>query len=466
MKQRIVSVLLAGCLLAALAMPTAAQVDVENDIANELIWFELYDNGTTARPNGHAAHVIRDVVAEDMSWEFDDWWEGEYMLPYHIVDKQTFEDYANARFDISATTWEQIRTLQIECYDEEQDDWITRPAYDADEQGYVVTYAGGYGGGTASTVYEGYVKQGDFYYVYLQMVDTVYERPDGVEGEDYEEFDDYGEQAYRIFTGTYLCHKVTYQNDIVKKYSSEETTRLPGNLITPGSETTTTTTTTTTKPTTTTTKKPTTTTTTVGSVTTTTTTESSVTTTTTAVPETLVQTEQVQVQAPQGAFPQDTEVKAETVTEQQTVQNAQTVLEQKAEKLQLFDITAQKDGVTVQPDATVTVTFAIPEGFDASRVGVYYIPEQGDAQRLSADVNASARTVTVQLEHFSLYAVVQEKQGSQTSLTAGDNATTTTTAATEPADTGSDMTLIIVIAAAAAALVIAAIVIVLVRKKK
>jgi hypothetical protein len=462
MKQKMLALLLAVCLLAAMAMPTAAQVDVENDIANELIWFELYDNSTLPRPNGFTAEVIRDVVAEDLSWEFDDWWDEENPVRYHFVDAQKFEDYANARFDISAAKWEQIRSLQVYYYyDEETYRDVLGPAYSA-EQGYVVTYAGGYGGGTPSTIYEGYVKEGNFYYVYLQIVDNVYHRPDGVEGEDYEVFDDYGDEAFRIFTGRYLRHKVTYQNGIVKKYSSEETSQLPDNLTVTTVATTTTTTTTTKKPTTTTT----TTTSTTGSVTTTTTTESSVTTTTTAVPETLVQTEQVQVQAPQGAFPQDTEVKAETVTEQQTVQNAQTVLEQKAEKLQLFDITAQKDGVTVQPDATVTVTFAIPEGFDASRVGVYYIPEQGDAQRLSADVNASARTVTVQLEHFSLYAVVQEKQGSQTSLTAGDNATTTTTAATEPADTGSDMTLIIVIAAAAAALVIAAIVIVLVRKKK
>lgn len=106
------------------------------------------------------------------------------------------------------------------------------------------------------------------------------------------------------------------------------------------------------------------------------------------------------------AFPEDTELKVETIkTDDTKYQVAKTVLP-KAVKIDAYEITAQSKGVEVQPDGSVKVTFPIPENYDGSKhdVEVYYISDDGVAEKISAKLEKSG--VVAQLQHFSTYVVI------------------------------------------------------------
>jgi hypothetical protein len=55
----------------------------------------------------------------------------------------------------------------------------------------------------------------------------------------------------------------------------------------------------------------------------------------------------------------------------------------------------------------VQVTFAIPEGFDPEKLALYYIPEDGQPQRLDARVYVDAGVIVAQLSHFSTYVLAE-----------------------------------------------------------
>ncbi len=62
---------------------------------------------------------------------------------------------------------------------------------------------------------------------------------------------------------------------------------------------------------------------------------------------------------------------------------------------------------SAEPNGTVQIAFAIPEGFNADRLALYSVDEAGNAQRLHAVVDRDRNLVLAELSHFSLFAVVE-----------------------------------------------------------
>ncbi len=104
-------------------------------------------------------------------------------------------------------------------------------------------------------------------------------------------------------------------------------------------------------------------------------------------------------------FEDGTSVKVEQIVEGDIFESAADAMEWVAEDYVVFEFTAYKNGAAIQPSDKLTVTFAIPEGY-SDNVTVYYMDANGKLQELEGYVDAEARTVTVELEHFSTYILV------------------------------------------------------------
>ena len=106
-------------------------------------------------------------------------------------------------------------------------------------------------------------------------------------------------------------------------------------------------------------------------------------------------------------FPAGTVVRAETLTSGDLYEQAKSALSHIATKFSVIDITATNGGITVQPDGKVKVTFSIPDGY-SDNVSLYYIADNGTADKISATLNKESRTLTAELEYFSVYVLADE----------------------------------------------------------
>lgn len=102
-------------------------------------------------------------------------------------------------------------------------------------------------------------------------------------------------------------------------------------------------------------------------------------------------------------FPGGTTVQVEAVQSGNVLVTVQNAMKPVAEKYAAYEFTATKDGVAVQPDGTLEVTFIIPESF-SENVSVYYMAPDGTLELLNAWVRGSR--VIVSLTHFSTYILV------------------------------------------------------------
>ncbi|MGN0115107.1 MAG: leucine-rich repeat protein [Acutalibacteraceae bacterium] len=77
------------------------------------------------------------------------------------------------------------------------------------------------------------------------------------------------------------------------------------------------------------------------------------------------------------------------------------------DKIEVYDITATKDGEAVQPapNGIVTATFSVPDDFDIDDTMVYYVSESGDFEPMMCTIDVENRKITAQLKHFSMYVV-------------------------------------------------------------
>ena len=131
-------------------------------------------------------------------------------------------------------------------------------------------------------------------------------------------------------------------------------------------------------------------------------------------------TEEVEVKAAENVFPENTVVEIKPVTSGDSYKAADTALKETAEKFTVYDITATSDNVSVQPNGTVKATFDVPTEYDLDKVGVVYISDNGKVETLSSSVDKESKTVTAQLSHFSLYAVIEKAETETESTVASD----------------------------------------------
>lgn len=68
-----------------------------------------------------------------------------------------------------------------------------------------------------------------------------------------------------------------------------------------------------------------------------------------------------------------------------------------------------KDGNNVTTfDKNVTVTVKVPETIDGAKAGIYYVNDEGKAEKIASTYNAEAKTLTFTTNHFSFYAIVED----------------------------------------------------------
>lgn len=217
--------------------------------------------------------------------------------------------------------------------------------YQPDRQVYLFSSSGGMGDPSWYEVL-GYTQEDGLYTVYSRFVSLLWDGPVGVEGEDYILIDG---EPFAI--EHYLRTVVSISNGHVQFHSWEEVASAPDfeepSLVV------------------------------------------------------VAQNEFVTIEAMTGVFPEDAVIEIAAADEQ-----LQALVQQSLEGLvaafTAFDITA-----TEQPDGSVQLTFAIPEGYAAEELALFYISEDGLAQQLEATVDAEAGTITAEVTHFSVYAVAQ-----------------------------------------------------------
>lgn len=137
--------------------------------------------------------------------------------------------------------------------------------------------------------------------------------------------------------------------------------------------------------------------------------------------QTVTQTDGLVIEAVENTFDKETVVKAEIIEKTaETYGKVTTALKEVANKFVAYEITATKNNVTVQPNGTVTATFDIPADFDATKVTVYYVSNDGKYEELNATVDASAQKVTATLTHFSTYVVAEKTVAESNDITTDD----------------------------------------------
>lgn len=106
----------------------------------------------------------------------------------------------------------------------------------------------------------------------------------------------------------------------------------------------------------------------------------------------------VKLTAQEGILPEDVVL---------VVQSSDYVLPDAAGKFAAFDLSLEKDGVKIQPNGKVQVSIPIPEGYDKTRLAVYYIGENGEKTELPSVVKDDA--ILFETDHFSLYVVAEKE---------------------------------------------------------
>lgn len=105
------------------------------------------------------------------------------------------------------------------------------------------------------------------------------------------------------------------------------------------------------------------------------------------------------------AFEEGTKVAAEVLTTGSVYERAQNAVQEEAVQFAVFEITAAKNNVAVQPNGPVKVEFPIPDGYSNNLV-LYYVSESGDKELQQTTVDSAKKVVSAELSHFSTYVLV------------------------------------------------------------
>ena len=114
----------------------------------------------------------------------------------------------------------------------------------------------------------------------------------------------------------------------------------------------------------------------------------------------------IKVEADKGVFPEGVEQVVTQITSGADYDRAASILSDIGKKFRLFEIHFELDGAEVQPNGIVTVYYPIPEGYDADKVVLYRINEDGTKTLVKGTVeNGFYKVMT---KSFSTYALVEQ----------------------------------------------------------
>lgn len=114
----------------------------------------------------------------------------------------------------------------------------------------------------------------------------------------------------------------------------------------------------------------------------------------------------IKVEADKGVFPEDVEQVVTQITSGADYDRAASILSDVGKKFRLFEIHFELDGAEIQPNGIVTVYYPIPEGYDADKVVLYRINDDGTKTLVKGTVeNGFYKVMT---KSFSTYALVEQ----------------------------------------------------------
>ena len=114
----------------------------------------------------------------------------------------------------------------------------------------------------------------------------------------------------------------------------------------------------------------------------------------------------IKIQADEGVFPEGVEQVVTQITSGADYDKAASVLSDVGKKFRLFEIHFELNGAEVQPNGIVTVYYPIPEGYDADKVVLYRINDDGTKTLVKGTVeNGFYKVMT---KSFSTYALVEQ----------------------------------------------------------
>lgn len=114
----------------------------------------------------------------------------------------------------------------------------------------------------------------------------------------------------------------------------------------------------------------------------------------------------IKVEADKGVFPEGVQQVVTQITSGEVYEKAAELLADVGKKFRLFEIHFELNGVEVQPNGVVTVYYPIPEGYDADKVVLYRINEDGTKTMVKGTVeNGYYKVLT---KTFSTYALVEQ----------------------------------------------------------
>ncbi len=276
---------------------------------------------------------------------------------YYVVPETEFLSVLEKYFALTDATKAALKEMPTNVW--EMGD---TKSYNAQDKTYTIQPS--MGGGPTGSIYRGYTYSGEegIYDIYSILVDYM----DGLEAptEDMVEWTDYYHEVsedYEAYYNTYkiIKSRVDFNGDIVKFLSYEEIEEMPEFLIT----------------------------------------EESI--------ETKTEKENITVKAEAGVFPSGTEITVDEIKSGELYDNAKKALADKGDKFIAFDINAYVDEIKVQPDGEVEVTINIPDGFNPDKLEAYYIPEEGEPEKIECEVNETNKYAKLTLKHFSVYALVE-----------------------------------------------------------
>lgn len=341
-------------LLSAAAFPRAfAQ---ENHCAlfetaiNRLRWHAPYWD-VTVEERFPVASIMQYTRAHFMTDEYGELevTEGEYtFFATYAVPAEEFEAAAQDFFAL--VDLEALRNYTSFFWDYENNTGIDGfQNYQPEREVYLFSSMGGMGDPSWYEVL-GYTEEDGLYTVYSRFVSLIWDAPEGVEGEDYIKI---GEEFFAI--EHYLKNVMAISDGRAQFHSWEEIDEIPDLDM-------------------------------VGPL------------------QTVLETEDLILKAEEGVFPADTTFEIAT-PEEAVLKQIQKALGKEVSRFVAYDIQA-----SAQPDGTVQVIFAIPEGFDPEKMALYYISQEGQPQRLEARVDAGEGVIVAQLSHFSLYVLAQMQE--------------------------------------------------------
>lgn len=130
----------------------------------------------------------------------------------------------------------------------------------------------------------------------------------------------------------------------------------------------------------------------------------------------------IKLDASSSVVPENTVLETKEVKEENTLNLVKESLKGISNKYITYDISLLNNNVKIQPNGNVKISIPIPDNFDASKLVVYRVSEDGT--KIKYDVTIEENFATFETDHFSTY-VLAEKVADDTTTKQENTATET-----------------------------------------